>query len=111
MSKENVFKDVYIVESSYTENSWYRVWSDGFIEQGGYVAITSSAVSTKTITFPVSFTNTGYTLLNGLITGATAADMAAKNLGSGSNKTLTGFTMHITTTTYAQGKSWFACGY
>ena len=35
MSKENVFKDVYIVESSYAENYWYRVWSDGWIEQGG----------------------------------------------------------------------------
>ena len=65
MPKDNVFnllertgggesKAAYIVDSSYGENSWYRVWSDGFIEQGGQ----QNCVGTDYvgITFPIPYT-------------------------------------------------------
>lgn len=46
--------DVKIVESYRNGNDWYRVWSNGFIEQGGYESNISS--SGKTITFLKPFT-------------------------------------------------------
>ena len=37
--------------------NWYRKWSDGFIEQGGYVSAKS------TVTFPTAFSTTNYTAI------------------------------------------------
>ena len=76
MPKDNVFnllertgggesKAAYIVDSSYSESSWYRVWSDGFIEQGGvnnFDATSSGAAVYIKITFPVSFTGNTYVI-------------------------------------------------
>ena len=45
----------YIVESSYSENSWYRIWSDGWIEQGGFFLSLIDAVNN--ITFEISYTS------------------------------------------------------
>ena len=41
----------YIVETSYTASSWYRIWSDGWVEQGGFIVTTSA--SSQVITLPV----------------------------------------------------------
>ncbi len=50
---------VTIVSSSYdsTTGSWYRKWSDGYIEQGGIVV-----VSTATVTLPIAFSDANYTI-------------------------------------------------
>lgn len=45
-------KAAYIVDSSYSENSWYRVWSDGWIEQGGCIDVVQSAISNVTFMIP-----------------------------------------------------------
>ena len=50
--------DSVIVESGKTSTGWWRVWSDGFIEQGGR-ATTSNSVYT-TVTLPKAFTTTTY---------------------------------------------------
>ncbi len=51
---------VTLVSSSYNSStgSWYRKWSDGYIEQGSIC--TSTGTSYKTITFPTSFSSTNY---------------------------------------------------
>ena len=41
----------YILETSYTASSWYRIWSDGWVEQGGFIVTTSA--SSQVITLPV----------------------------------------------------------
>lgn len=41
----------YIIETFNTDNNWYRVWSDGFVEQGG-ILVTRSA-SSNTINLPI----------------------------------------------------------
>ena len=46
----------YVIETLSEENNWYRIWSDGWIEQGGYM----SAGISDTITFIKPFTNTEY---------------------------------------------------
>lgn len=42
-----------VIETWESGSSWYRKWSDGWIEQGGYK-------STNTITFNIAFLNTNY---------------------------------------------------
>lgn len=42
---------VYIIETSNTDNNWYRIWSDGFVEQGGILVTTSA--SSNTISLPI----------------------------------------------------------
>ena len=45
-------------------SSWYRKWSDGFIEQG--CVLTTSNIS---VSFPVAFSNTNYTVTVAPVTG------------------------------------------
>ena len=49
-----------VVAESYSANSWYRKYSDGWIEQGGRVSIPES--SSTNVTFLVPFKNTNYTV-------------------------------------------------
>ena len=49
-----------IVESNSSSNSWYRKWSDGFVEQGGTGS--ASYYNQATITFPISFLNDNFSL-------------------------------------------------
>lgn len=60
--KENIFKAV-IVESYVNGTSWYRVWSDGWCEQGGIGNNNASAVGKITTTLLKSYVNTNYTVL------------------------------------------------
>ena len=52
-----------VVESwkSTDGTQWYRKWSDGFKECGGYVSTSNSA--SLTVTLPVSFSNTTFTAI------------------------------------------------
>jgi hypothetical protein len=54
--------DAYIVESWIATNnqSWYKKYSDGWIEQGGWV---DTNPATGTITMPLAFANTDYNVL------------------------------------------------
>lgn len=46
----------HIIEEYHSGTQWYKIWSDGWIEQGGYM----SAGISDTITFIKPFTNTEY---------------------------------------------------
>lgn len=54
-------KPAVIVDSYRSDTEWYRVWSDGWVEQGG-VAVTSSG-SGKTVTLLKPFADTNYTIV------------------------------------------------
>lgn len=53
----------YVVETGQTENGWFTRYSDGWIEQGGYIS------GNGFITFPVAFSTTNINLTFGLRTG------------------------------------------
>lgn len=76
-------------------DTWYRKYSDGWIEQGG--TSTTEAVDI-TISFPLSFTTTNIQVLSGSSTGYSVVR----------SKTKTSFVMgrSVANTTY-----WYACGY
>ena len=52
-------KNVVFVETWSNGTSWYRKWSDGWIEQGTLITSTGD---NRTITFPTAFTTTNYTV-------------------------------------------------
>ena len=51
----------YITETYQNGNSWYRIWSDGWIEQGNTYWKNSSCEGLNTINFIKPFSNTNYT--------------------------------------------------
>lgn len=51
-----------VVAESYGDNSWYRKYSDGWIEQGGY-STGGIYTSPATLTFPMAFSSAQYTIV------------------------------------------------
>ncbi len=49
--------DAYVVETGGDSTSWYRVWSDGLLEQGGSY---TAANGTNTVTFLKPFSSSNY---------------------------------------------------
>ena len=88
-------------------NSWYRKWSDGWIEQGATLTWTS-VVSTHVVrNLIIPFAGVSY-----IITGNVLSSVAA----SGSNSPLfinkiNNSTFSTSLATQAQGFCWYACGY
>ena len=92
-------------------DSWYRKYSDGWIEQGGTVTSTSD-VGGAGITFPTPFATSNYIFMaNTTDNGA----WMARAMYTWRNKTNTGITlvMHIygNDSGRFRGYMWYACGY
>lgn len=61
----------YVTGTWHSGNSWYRVWSDGFIEQGGKFTFTGKAAIRREITFNMPFVSSmiGLSLMAGRNSG------------------------------------------
>lgn len=59
-SKVDKAGNAWVVESYRNDTEWYRVWSDGWLEQGGRYQAPSTGI--MTITFLKPFTDANYTL-------------------------------------------------
>lgn len=95
-----------VVQNYKSGATWYRVWSDGWIEQGGSTgSITSHA--TKKITFSKPFVDTNCTILfsqGGWNDGYERSDTGITAI------TKTDFTVGSTSGCTSSGR-WYACGY
>ena len=85
-------------------NSWYRVWSDGWIEQGGSFGEEYLSYAVKTFTFLKSFSDANY---NVQATNGATGSFYCPALQS---KTKTNFQLRDTVN-YAGLGNWYACGY
>ena len=111
-------KSVVCVETWQSGANWCRKYSDGWIEQGGFVK--HGAVNNYTVTFNTAFKDTNYTALvspaigaaNG--TGGDGSDLAVisgiynGSLPYGKSKT------QLRVSTYSRandGFNWYACGF
>lgn len=94
-----------LVESYQNGTSWYRVYSDGWCEQGGIT--TSSTDIDKTTTYLKAFTDNDYTLLVTTLSSETIAYSQIAHVGAKS-KTSTDFVTRVSPTL---NKCWYACGY
>lgn len=63
--------NAYVVETYHSGTSWYRVWSDGFVEQGGFTDSPYSKAITVTLIKPL--TTTDYTILLSCVGGSESA--------------------------------------
>lgn len=90
----------HIVESYVNGTSWYRVYSDGWCEQGGFATATAAG-SPQQISLLKNFINTNYSVF---ITRTATADSYLQ-------VTITAQTLSNFTTGYACNKYWVACGY
>lgn len=94
---------VYAPEMWTNGSNWYRKYSDGWIEQGG--EFTKQRDTNITVTFPVAFKNTNYTI---------ATSQYAQQSGNSpacafTSKSTTGITHNYGS--WGSKWGWFACGY
>ena len=94
-----------VVDAGETGTSWYRKWSDGFVEQGGSFSYSgTSANQSASISFPKAFTNTNYVVI---IYSFNATNSSGHCVVNG--KTTAGVTyVQPASVPYA---SWYACGF
>lgn len=97
-----IYSHPQIVDKYNKGTSWYRVWSDGWIEQGGYA---HAGKTPTTVTFLKKFANTNYT-----ITLGTKGTLGVNNNGVCSipAKATSNFTLYSYSSYYCH---WYACGY
>lgn len=88
--------------------SWYRKWSDGFLEQGGVMPMTKGSTQ-RTISFNASFSSpTAYVVLVQSYQGGAAGSQY--NCFHVESKTASGFTGKNGCNENV-GTLWYACGY
>ena len=95
----------YIVETWHSGTEWYRVWSDGWIEQGGVVSRTASLLQ---INLNTPFTSTNYVVQATM--GETTA--STKNVSGLIVGTQTTSSFYVGNDNSAFGNwNWYACGF
>ena len=90
-----------VVAESYSANSWYRKYSDGWIEQGGK----TTGSSGFTLTFPLAFSNTNYSFVCN--TQGNSTGYGYKRSAWISSRTAT--TVHLGSDA-GDPAIWYACG-
>lgn len=92
-----------VIETYKNGTSWYRVWSDGWCEQGGYYVPTAT---TGTITLLKSYKNTDYSITTG---GSRTGNDNMYTPTVGVTKTASDFSIYCGSTVYRI--YWQASGY
>lgn len=89
-----------VIQNYKNGTSWYRVWSDGWIEQGGLIGTNSNA--NQWLGFPRAFSNTNYVFVS-----------AADGYNSKANIGITGkqTTGVVFDNEYSSNYNWYVCGY
>lgn len=83
----------YIIETSNTDNNWYRIWSDGFVEQGGILVTTSA--SSNTISLPIEMASDLFNIDFHIVKGG-SSNNTTNNVRIESRKTTsTSITLYI----------------
>lgn len=99
VSTASAYKPAVVVQNYVNGTSWYRVWSDGWIEQGGRIT-----GNHPTVTLLKNFSNTNYTAF-AIQTGDGEYDSNIRV----HTITTSGFIIYCNN--YTGEKIWYACGY
>ena len=94
-----------VVETGGTANSWYRKWSDGWLEQGFH----STANQSQTTSYLFLKTFTNVPTLNVTIWSDTSSTANIAVRCNGYSRTTSGFTVYGASGNYRF--DWYACGY
>lgn len=101
----------YLVESYRNGTEWYRVYSDGWIEQGGHLLMASAGQGiSHTVTFLKQFTSTEYTVTTNILRvgGDYSVASHAANLKKDKFDVVTNYS---SVTSGGDTAVWYACGY
>lgn len=101
-----------VTESYRSGTSWCRVWSDGWIEQGGFVSINVTAISTcffGNTTFIKSYSDTNYTLTLGRCENSN--DFDSETLLYSKTKNYATIMAYNIRSVATHATYWYACGY
>ena len=97
-----------IVKTKINTSNWYRVWSDGWIEQGG-TETAATYTATGSITYPYPFSNTNYTIATSNLRATNASSQGYFALN---NKQTTGINWNLNAaqSNFVNTLNWYACG-
>ena len=97
----------YVTETYVNGTSWYRVYSDGWCEQGGYYK--NSSASTKNFTFLKSFINNNYYLSCSATCTENGTTDHQESMNEFVSRTVDGFSKYL----WGNNNNfyWKACGY
>lgn len=106
LPKENLERSSrYIIETYSSGSSWYNLYSDGWLEQGGYVTSTGKS---QAITLYKDYKNTDYKIL---LTPARAGSANSYGIGADiNNKTISSFQIWNSNNTTYPYFYWECCG-
>lgn len=103
----------HIVKSWANGDSWYRKYSDGWIEQGGRAYLTTK--QEKAVAFPNAFGDNKYcisfTVERDTSTSSEYTDDTTVMLSSPSTTSFTAYMFDAGNNSYSTYVRWFACGY
>ena len=102
----------YVTRTWHSSYSWYRVWSDGFKEQGGRYPVINGSDKNYTVTLNTAFSETYYTVQLTSYFESIRDDNGAPCVVSKSYSTFT-IRSNDDSTHYDGGTTgyWYACGY
>lgn len=107
VSVEDLAQAQVVVESYSNGTSWYRVWSDGWCEQGGFVSIPGTSGGAD-IVFAIPMADDKYGVFAGVVDGnSTAGNSRCKC----TNRTATGMTIDWTEGGHTDSTWWEVKGY
>ena len=99
-----------VVESYQNGSNWYRIWSDGWIEQGG--VSTHAFDENYTVNLLKTMSNTNYTVLVTVspLSSPYTAQVGVNRL-TAFNLSTSSFDLRGDTSTTMQRHSWYVCGF
>ena len=100
----------YITETYVNGASWYRVWSDGWCEQGGVNTKTGSG-TLVTVNLLKTFRDTNYYVNRSNLSNSSWSGYSGYTTGIQYNKTTGSFAFKADSANYSQGAMWEAKGY
>ena len=100
----------HVVETYSNGTDWYRVYSDKWLEIGGYIKAESSHTTSGVVTFKKAFKDTNYciTMASNFTSGL---DGCGFYLGTYNIKSNNQFTYNLDGSDYIAGFSWMAVGF
>lgn len=92
-------------ENGYT---WYRIYNDGWVEQGGYVENTLGEAHTATIVLPITMADTNYHIMRTANKGGTTNDPGVRWIAgvNANTRTTTSFQYFTDNVAYVAGDFW-----
>ena len=102
---------VCVVETWRSGTEWYRIWSDGWCEQGGYYTNTLSSAGNVTVNFYKEFTDTNYSLQRTDDKGTFTNNQNTQYMANYVSKAISSAVFRMDTTSYLRGFNWEAKGY